>query len=252
MSTSYVEQFHVLQAKPRMSGSRVGTIVAIEPRAVVDFRGNPFGPQRARIAASLTAEMISTACAANLPVLLVFEDDDPARPVIVDVVVDQPLDGTDRRLAIPNDEHRDLERTVAGGDAEVCSAGLARIVGIEAEVVMVERVDDATALPFGAKTAITLRNLKDPVVLLDLADGSSVIVGQVRPAVTVEPEGGSGAEVLLKGSTVRIEADIELILTAGACRVELDARGKAITTADHIVSRARGANKVQGGSVQLN
>ena len=117
---------------------------------------------------------------------------------------------------------------------------------------MVERIGDATASPLAAKTAIPLRNLKDVVVLLSFADGSSIILGQLYPTVTVEPEGGAGADVLLKGNTVRIEADVELILTAGACRVELDARGKAVTTADHIVSRARGTNKVQGGSVRLN
>jgi hypothetical protein len=65
-------------------------------------------------------------------------------------------------------------------------------------------------------------------------------------------EGGQGAEVVLSGSRVKIEADVELILQAGACRITLDGRGKAVTTADQIVSRARGANKVQGGSVQLN
>ena len=34
--------------------------------------------------------------------------------------------------------------------------------------------------------------------------------------------------------------------------IALDARGKAVTTAESIVSRARGTNKVQGGSVHLN
>jgi hypothetical protein len=103
-----------------------------------------------------------------------------------------------------------------------------------------------------AKTTTALRNLKDPVVVLRFDDGSAVIVGQVHPCVPVEPAGADGVDVVLKGSRVRIEADVELILTAGGCRVQLDARGKAVTTADQIVSRARGANKVQGGTVQLN
>jgi hypothetical protein len=51
---------------------------------------------------------------------------------------------------------------------------------------------------------------------------------------------------------VVIEADVELVLKAGPCSLHFDARGKAVTTADQIVSRARDTNKVQGGSVQLN
>ena len=61
MSSAYVEQFQVLQARPRLSGSRIGAIVAIEPGPIVDFPGNPLGPQRAKVAASLTAEKIGRA-----------------------------------------------------------------------------------------------------------------------------------------------------------------------------------------------
>jgi hypothetical protein len=87
---------------------------------------------------------------------------------------------------------------------------------------------------------------------LTFADGLAVIVGQVYAALPIEPTGGEGAEVVLRGGRVRIEAEVELVLRSGACVVRLDARGKAVTTADQIVSRARGANKVQGGTVELN
>ena len=117
--------------------------------------------------------------------------------------------------------------------------------------VMVEDIANA-GQPFAARTAVTLRNLKDPVVVLRCTGGAAVIVGQVYPCIPVEPAGGDGADVLLKGNRVRIEADVELVLAVGACRIQLDARGKAVTAADQIVSRARGCNKVQGGPVQLN
>jgi hypothetical protein len=195
--------------------------------------------------------MISAACSANLPVLLVFENDDPSRPVIIDVVVEYPV-AQPSRTPVPLDAFRREEGAAARcTEVDGLVPALARIVCIDDGVVMVE--DIAHAGPaLAARTAITLRNLKDPVVVLRFADGSAVIVGQVYRCVPMEPAGGDGAEVLLKGSRVRIEADVELILAAGACRVQLDARGKAVTTADQIVSRARGANKVQGGSVQLN
>lgn len=253
MSSLYVEQFQVLQARPRVSGSRIGSILAIEGGPVVDFPGNPLGPQPARIVASLTEEKVAAAYAANLPVLLVFENDDPSRPVVIDLVMDQllseTLDGFPRSAS---GHHAAVARTEARSETAVATAELARIVGVDAEAVLVESSAEAAAPTLAARTAITLRNLKDPVILLRFADGSAVIVGQVYPRVPIEAEGGAGAEVLLRGSRVTIEADVELILAAGACRVRLDARGKALTTADQIVSRARGANKVQGGTVQLN
>jgi hypothetical protein len=252
MTNVYAELFHVSQAIPRLSGSRVGRIVAIEPILIVDFSGNPLGPQRARMAASLTREVIAHAYTDDLPVLLVFESDDPARPVIIDIVTDRPSRSASMEPAPTAEVRLAADHTAAKQEINVPAAGLARIVKIEADVVLLERLTEPTGQTFAARTAITLRNLKDPVVVLCFADGSAVIVGQVYPCIPVELDGGQGAEVVLTGSRVKIEADVELILQAGACRITLDGRGKAVTTADQIVSRARGANKVQGGSVQLN
>jgi hypothetical protein len=238
-------QLQVLEAKPHVSGSRIGAVVALQGGPIVDFSGNPLGPQPARVVSSLTADALSEAHEANLPVLLVFEDDDPARPVVVDIVIDHPA-GVKSRESLPS------RRTIAPPGLEAMAAGatigLAPIVGVEGDAVLVA---SGTGEPVRAQTSVALRNLKDPVLLLSLADGSSVIFGQIYPNVPIETAGGAG-EVLLKGSRVTIQAEVELVLEAGACRVQLDARGKALLSADQIVSRARGANKVQGGNVQLN
>src|SRR5215468_10952920 len=160
MSSSYVEQFQVLQARPRLSGSRVGSIVAIEPGPIVDFPGNPLGPQRAKLVASLTAETISVACSANLPVLLVFESDDPSRPVIIDVIVEHAV------APLPQGplSHDGLHRQDIGGTQRIEQAGavatLARILGICDGVVMVEDIAHAGP-PLAARSATILRNLKD-------------------------------------------------------------------------------------------
>ena len=252
MTTIYAELFHVSQAMPRLSGSRVGRIVTIEPSLTVDFSCNPLGPQRARIAGSLRPEVIADAYTDDLPVLLVFEGDDPSRPIIIDVVTDRPSGSASKEPATAGAVGHAAEHTTVKQEMDVPAPGLARIVKIEADAVLLERINEPAGPTFAARTAITLRNLKDPVVVLCLPDGSAVIVGQVYPCIPVELGGGQGAEVVLTGARVKIEADVELILQAGACRITLDGRGKVVTTADQIVSRARGANKVQGGSVQLN
>jgi hypothetical protein len=241
-------QFQVLTAKPRVSGNRIATILSMQEGPVVDFPGNPLGPHRARVLASIRSEMLQEACDARLPVLVAFEQDDPARPIIIDVVVDHPAspivaDPADASVA----PDRDAKQYLAS--SRLVHSRLAHIVGIENDLVTVDGGGREATL---ARTAIPLRNLQDPVVLLSFEDGSSVIVGQVFSFVPVEGEGGEGADVLLKGTRVLIEADEALVLKAGSSELTLDARGKVVTTGDQIVSRARGANKVQGGSVQLN
>jgi hypothetical protein len=126
-------------------------------------------------------------------------------------------------------------------------ACLARIVCVQGAYLHIELPGGGTAC---ARTTVPLHNLKDEVLVIVLADGQHVVIGQVLSAVPVRTDGE--ADLVLRGERVRIEAGVELVLAAGACRLQLDARGKAVTTADQIVSRARGANKLQGGTVQLN
>jgi hypothetical protein len=200
------------------------------------------------VVSSLPSELLQTACDAKLPVLLVFEDDDPARPIIIDVVISHPV-GNDTADSAPfaaSFAAPSAERAVAV-NAEGC---LGRIVAVEDDMLVVECGDVNHRKR--ATTTVALRNLRDPVVLLTLADGTAVVVGQVYPSIPVESSAGEGTDVILKGGRVTIEADTELVLKSGTCLLRLDARGKALTTADSIVSRARGANKVQGGSVHLN
>src|SRR5207248_3541663 len=80
--------FQVLQARPKIVGVRVGSIVAVRPRGkvLVDFPGNPFGPVVARQTASVTQEDLTRAAEREEKVLLTFENNDPGSPIIFDVV----------------------------------------------------------------------------------------------------------------------------------------------------------------------
>ena len=132
-------------------------------------------------------------------------------------------------------------------DAVAC---VGTIAGVRDDIVLIQSAASADAIE--AKTAVVLRNLKDPVVYLAPDGAPAVIVGQIHPTVTITPADAVAGDIVVKGNRITMEAASELVLKAGACVVRLDARGKLASTADHIVSRARGANKVQGGSVQLN
>jgi hypothetical protein len=251
MNSSELDPLRVLQARPRIDGSRVGTIVRLQRRPMVDFSGNPLGPQPARVVSSLSADTLAMAYGARLPVLLVFEEDDPSRPVIVDVVMEELSQVPDADAVLATAVDRAVSPGASADGWPTLVAYATTIVGVEANAVLVHSQVVGEG-PVKAATAIVLRNLKDPVVVVMLSSGSAVVVGQIYSSVPVEPAGGDGADVSLRAARVTIEADSELILRAGGCEIRLDARGKAATTADTIVSRARGTNKVQGGSVHLN
>ncbi len=88
MKASLAEKIKPLQVEKKFSGARIGTIVrtASDGRVAVDFPGNTFGPLGARWAGSV-AEMIRDGSrATGRKILLVFENDDPELPIIVDFV----------------------------------------------------------------------------------------------------------------------------------------------------------------------
>jgi hypothetical protein len=237
-----------LLARPQVSGVRVGRIVAVETdgRVLVDYPGNPFGPLVARVTASVKPAAIQRALDRGSEVLLAFGGKDEDGPILFDVV------------RAPSRPSPRSEPPAPIGPTEVppsaVSAGAARlgqIVAVQDDAVLVD-FNGNPAGPLPARTTVPLRNLKDAVLLQFLPDGSPVIAGQLFAGVPVEATGVPEADVVLKGKRVRIEAETEIVLTAGETRIHLDSRGKAVTTADQVVSRARGANKVQGGSVQLN
>ena len=253
MTAGRVQPFQVLQVRPRISGVRFGNLVSFDKvgRPVVDYPGNAHGPQTARTAASVTSHLLERAHASGGSLLLFFENDDPRRPLIFDVVMGDELDTRVEVAPLPARSQGTRKTRDKASHAPPASIGLAHIAEVRDNLVILDVRTDRTSR-ISARAAIPLRNLSDPVVVLTMPDGEAIVVAQVMSTVVIEPAGGDGAEVVVRGSKVRIEADVELLIRSGNCTLRLDAIGKIVTTADQIVSRARGANKVQGGSVQLN
>jgi hypothetical protein len=248
MAKSTAERFHVLQARPKITGVRVGKIVGMSNTGVplVDYPGNPFGPATPRTTTSISARLLRQAFEKRMEVLLAFENNDPARPVLFDFLEG----GKVRQLKVERTPSRE-ENPSAESPSRVGGAQLGRIVAVRDGIVFVD-FDGNSMGPRPARTTVPLRNLKDEVLLVLSVGNDPVIVGQIYTTIPFAEAGGEDSELVLKGQRVRIEAEAELVLVAGRSKIHLDAGGKAVTTADQVVSRAQGANKVQGGSVQLN
>jgi hypothetical protein len=253
-----IKPMTILGAAPKIAGVRVGYVVGMprDSSPLVDFPGNPFGPAAARRTRSVTVEDVSAAFQSRAPVLLTFEDNDPGAPIVFDVVdgpvresgetANCPKAGASNPPASPKDATLPADRRQPRND---CT--FAKIVSLQDGQVRILWPGSAGE-PQPARVAVALRNLVDDVIVLKSTSGEAVIVGQLFDAAAISEPASESADVVLRGHTIRIEATNEVVLTAGACEIRLDARGKATTTADHVVSRARGVNKVQGGSVRLN
>jgi len=88
MKTSLAENVKAINVKKRIPGARIGNIVEItdEGKIRVDFPGNTFGPAYARFAGSISEKLKSSGNTPDEKVLIIFENEDPELPIIVDVI----------------------------------------------------------------------------------------------------------------------------------------------------------------------
>jgi hypothetical protein len=88
MKRSVVENIRVLEISRQIEGVRVGKIVNVDEsgQAFVDFPGNTQGPISARFTNSIKPGMLQKIVSADRDVLLVFENNDPGLPVIIDTL----------------------------------------------------------------------------------------------------------------------------------------------------------------------
>ena len=82
------ENKRAVETLERIEGVRVGKIVNVDEsgQAFVDFPGNAQGPVSARFTNSTKLEILRQAASAGKEVLLVFENNDPELPIILDTL----------------------------------------------------------------------------------------------------------------------------------------------------------------------
>lgn len=151
----------------RSEGPRIGTItsIAADGRVLVDFPGNSLGPVSARLTTS-AKERLRDAPPVGRDVLLVFEGDDPCRPVIIDTLYS-----------------------------------------------MIDEITD-------------------------------------QPAHGIEGE--APEEVSVDRKRIVIDAEKEIVLRCGDASITLTSAGKVLIRGNYLLSRSAGANRIRGGSVQIN
>lgn len=88
MKRSLAENIQTLEISRQIEGVRVGKVVSVDEggRVLVDFPGNMQGPVPARFTNSIKLKTLSQAASAGQEVLLVFENNDPELPIIIDTM----------------------------------------------------------------------------------------------------------------------------------------------------------------------
>lgn len=87
MKRALAENIRELKPAGQIKGVLVGTIAEItDGQPFVDFPGNIQGPIPARYTRSLQLQLLQQAASSQLEVLLVFENNDPKRPIIIDTL----------------------------------------------------------------------------------------------------------------------------------------------------------------------
>jgi len=145
MKRSLVQSIPVVEPHRQIDGVRVGKIVKIDERGgvSVDYAGNTFGPIGARFISSVKLEALRQAVFSGQDILLVFVNNDPLRPVIIDTIsslVDEIVKSEDIDLQIDEPKNVTIDGERVTFDAKeqiVLKCGKASITLTSAGKVLV-------------------------------------------------------------------------------------------------------------------
>ncbi len=129
-----------------IEGTRIGRITCVDEcgHVLVDFPGNSLGPTAARTTTSAKAEMLRKGNPAGREVLLIFENNDPELPVIIDTMyslIDEIVQPTslDLEAGEPKEATIDGKRISFEAEEEiVLKCGKASITLTKAGKVMIK------------------------------------------------------------------------------------------------------------------
>ena len=139
----------------------------------------------------------------------------------------------------------------------VHGARVARVVGVQDATLLVELAGHGVlrarvAVPLTtvqADAAVTGR--AEAIVVFADGDGERPVVVGLVQAEFAEPVKTS-SEARIDGKRVVLEGKEEVVLKCGEATLTLRANGKVVIRGAYVETRARGTNRIKGGSVQIN
>lgn len=150
------------------------------------------------------------------------------------------------RLRARTAEKRDPQRIVGVLVGELTHIG-------ESGEAFVDYPGNSSARPLAAISTLALtKNSVGRRVVLMFEEGNPrrpVVMGLVEdPATKVEEP----VELLIDKRRVVLTAEQEIVLRCGQASITLTRAGKVLIRGAYLLSRSSGANRIKGGSVQIN
>lgn len=92
----------------------------------------------------------------------------------------------------------------------------------------------------------------DDVLVLALPE-RPVLLGRIgRAAAAGEPAAAAATPESRHEKRLVLEADEEILLRVGEASIRITADGKVVVRGEHVLTRAKGTNRIKGGSVAIN
>jgi hypothetical protein len=111
------------------------------------------------------------------------------------------------------------------------------IPGSEADAAIARRTVDIVAADVGREVVLIFDERHQPIIT-GLLKGDPI----ASPPVQAEVD----------GEIVTLEAEREIVLRCGKASITLTRAGKVLIRGTYVLSRSSGANRIKGGSVQIN
>ncbi|MCL2590641.1 MAG: DUF6484 domain-containing protein [Betaproteobacteria bacterium] len=144
---------------------------------------------------------------------------------------------------------------------------LGKLIGLQPSgEPIIDVPDNPSFIGIPARSCISLQHsdIGKEVILLLTQENIPVVMGlmqspharqEVREVVFEPPAKNASkmpTRVLVDGRTVELNAQHEIVLRCGAASIKLTHEGKIVIRGKYVISHSSGANRVRGGSVELN
>ncbi|WP_293268150.1 DUF6484 domain-containing protein [Neptunomonas sp.] len=157
------------------------------------------------------------------------------------------------KITSKNDSSAHIDKT---GLSDVVIGVLAGIDQAGVPLVVFPESQSPIGLP--ARATVILNNDdigREVALLFEGGDASRpLVIGRIQPrqpAVKQEPE-SDPLNVQMDGDSITLSAAKEVVLKCGKASITLTRAGKILIRGTYLLSRSSGANRIKGGSIQLN
>jgi|WetSurMetagenome_2_1015567.scaffolds.fasta_scaffold91849_2 hypothetical protein len=104
--------------------------------------------------------------------------------------------------------------------------------------------------PIGREVLLAFENNdpQNPIIV----DAMYSLLEEISEQSTVVLEAEAPQDAIIDGKRILFDAGEEIILQCGKARITLTRAGKILIQGEYVLSSSKGANKIKGGSIQLN